>query len=205
MTWKVPNQVQDDAGASGMTDNAHKSADYPFVPDFVVLFAEGFCREFQVVGALAEGGALLHVSLEALFGDGEADDRERGAGRVDDEGVKVGEEAREGVGRAVEGGPPAAGAVEAEAVGAAGFAAGDVEDPGVDETHEADAGRFSGGGSHNVVRSSGDYSIVIYSGDTSTPTDSSPGSSTMRYFFLLPRNFSSLPSKLSSGPPTIRT
>ncbi len=112
------------------------------MPGVVVFYCEGVECEFQVVSVGIGGGVLLHVLPEVLFGDGEANYGERTAGRVDDEGLEVGEEAGELVGGALEGCPVAAGSVEAEPVVVCGFAAGDLQDLGIYEAHQADAGRF---------------------------------------------------------------
>ncbi len=101
------------------------------VPGVIFFGEERSCRELKVVGTLAENAGFLHVSLQIFFSYCKADYREWRSRRVDDEGVKVREEAGELEGRAVEGCPVAAGSVEAESVGVVDFAVGDFEYSGI--------------------------------------------------------------------------
>ncbi len=126
-------------------DNIVVTTDYTRVPGIIGGRIKRRSHKFKVVCGLAQGVVVFHVSLQGTFGDRQADDAEGAAGRVDYEGVEVREKQAERVGRAVEGGPVAAGAVEAEPRGVYLFAGGDVEDLSVDQAHQADAGGFAGG------------------------------------------------------------
>ncbi len=154
------------------------------MPAAVVGGIDGLAVNLEVFAGGAEGGSF-QIFAEDLVRDADADDCGT-SGKVDHEGFEVRENPRQEVGGAVEAVPVFTGAVEADLAVIQDFAVGYFVDPGVDEADEANAAGV-GGGLHV-------YRIVMKSGETSTPTERMPWSSTMRYFLRLPRSLRSFPS-----------